>query len=211
MNNTGLGNSGTGLKIGQPFNLTVFLTFFSPIIVAIIILSMSFIFQNFKGFGYLIWLIVFSWLRNFGYELTGAKPYEQKGDLCTMIEYSKYANSGFSIFFIAFSLVYVCAPMFVNKEINYWILSPFLFYLFLDISMRYSMKCITQVTDILLNLLIGLSCGISAIITMYTVNLSNCLFFNETSSTKDICSMPTKQTFRCNVYKGGELIGSTNT
>ena len=43
---------------------------------------------------------------------------------------------------------------------------------------------------------------------MYTDNSSKYLFLNETQSNKDVCSMPKKQTFKCSVYKNGELIGS---
>jgi len=41
--------------------------------------------------------------------------------------------------------------------------------------------------------------------------LSNLLFFNDYSSNKEICTMPKKQTFKCAVYKNGELIGSSTT
>ena len=34
------------------------------------------------------------------------------------------------------------------------------------------------------------------------------LFFNEVSSNKDICYQPSEQTFKCNVYKDGELVGN---
>ena len=44
----------------QPYNLAIILTLYSPIIIALIIISMSFIFQNFKGIPYLIGLIIFS-------------------------------------------------------------------------------------------------------------------------------------------------------
>ena len=45
------------LQIFQPFNIIIFLSFFSPIILASSIVSLSFIFQNFKGFIYLGFLI----------------------------------------------------------------------------------------------------------------------------------------------------------
>ena len=45
------------LKIFQPMNLLVWITFFSPIILATSITSLSFIFQNFKGLIYLGFLL----------------------------------------------------------------------------------------------------------------------------------------------------------
>jgi hypothetical protein len=44
---------GEPLQLFQPFNLVVFLSFFSPIILAVSITSLSFMFQNFKGLIYL--------------------------------------------------------------------------------------------------------------------------------------------------------------
>ena len=95
------GVSNQPLLMYQPYNIAVLLTFYSPIIVGISILSMSFIFQNFKGILYLLWLLVFSWLRSIGIELSGGKPLNSvSGDICTMVQYSKYGNSTFSMFFI---------------------------------------------------------------------------------------------------------------
>ena len=200
----------TPLILFQPFNIVVFLSFYSPIILAISVLGMSFVFQNFKGFIYLGFLLGCCVVREYIYKMSGSNPIINDKTICTSIQYSKYGNSGFSIFFIAFSLVYICGPMILNKSVNYWMLSGFLFYLSLDICIRFKLKCITQLSDIFLNLLIGITAGIIAITAMYTAKISNYLFFNETSSTKDVCSMPSKQTFKCSVYQGGELVGSTN-
>ena len=98
----------------------------------------------------------------------------------------------------------------LNKQINYWVLSAFLFYFFLDIGIRYFSNCITNISDILLNSLVGIISGIITVMVMYLTNTQKFLFFNETSSTKDVCSMPSKQTFKCAVYKNGELIGNMN-
>ena len=49
--------SDTPLILFQPFNIVVFLSFYSPIILAISVLGMSFVFQNFKGFIYLGFLL----------------------------------------------------------------------------------------------------------------------------------------------------------
>jgi len=199
------------LLMYQPYNVAVLLTFYSPLVITVLILSISFVFQNFKGFGFLVWLLIFSWLRSLLMEVTGSKPFESEpGDICGMIQYSKYSNSTFSMFFIAFSLVYLCTPMILNGQINYWILIAFLFYFLLDAGIRYYSGCIKSMVDVFVNTVIGLASGIFAVMTLYMSNNQNFLFFNEMSSTKDVCTMPSKQTFKCNVYKNGELIGQTN-
>jgi hypothetical protein len=55
----------------------------------------------------------------------------------------------------------------------------------------------------------GLGAAIAAII--YSSPISGYLFINQTSSDKEVCSMPSKQTFKCSVYKNGELVNSTLT
>jgi hypothetical protein len=42
-----------------------------------------------------------------------------------------------------------------------------------------------------------------------SLGLGDYLIFNEVSSTKEVCTVPKKQTFKCSVYKNGELVGST--
>jgi len=207
----GYSKSNSPLLIYQPYNIAVLLTFYSPLVITILILSISFVFQNFKGFGFLFWLIVFSWLRSLLLEITGSKPLESSQDnICEMVQYSKYGNSTFSMFFISFSLVYLCTPMILNNQVNYWILSAFLFYLLLDASIRYYSGCINKMSDVFTSTVLGLGSGLLSIMTFYMMNKQEFLFFNEMSSTKDVCSMPSKQTFKCNVYKNGELIGQTN-
>ena len=211
----GYSKSISPLLMYQPYNIAVLLTFYSPLIITVLILSISFVFQNFKGFGFLLWLLVFSWLRSLLMEITGSSSSsgsgsKASGDVCGMVQYSKYGNATFSMFFIAFSLVYLCGPMILNSQINYWMLSAFIFYFLLDSGIRYSSGCITSYIDIFVNTVIGIASGILSIMVLYATNNQKYLFFNELSSTKDVCSMPTKQTFKCKVYKNGEVIGETS-
>jgi hypothetical protein len=199
--------SDTPLIIYQPFNLAVLLTFYSPLIVALTVFSMSFIFQNFKGIIYLLWIIIFSWFRGLFFSVNSSSPVP--GDLCSMVQYTRYGNSTFSMFFIAFTMVYICGPMILNKEVNYWVLSAFLFYLLIDIGIRVRLTQCTKFTYALFDTVFGIAAGIGALSAMYGAKMYNYVFFNETSSTKDMCSMPSKQTFKCAVYKGGELVGTT--
>lgn len=197
------------LLMYQPYNIAVLLTFYSPIIIAISVLSMSFVSQNFKGIIYLVYLLLFSWLRSLGLEISGSTKMDARpGDICTMVQYSQYGNSSFSMFFIAFSLVYICAPMFFNQQINYWIFSGLLFYYLLDLGVRFYSGCVQKTSEVLLHTVIGLASGIISVMVMYGTNTQKYLFFNETSSTKDVCTMPSKQTFKCSVYKNGELVGT---
>jgi len=199
------------LLMFEPVNIIALAVFYSPIIITFCVFGMSFIFQNFKGFIYLGFLIASCITREFIMAISGVKPKQSQRRVCNIVQYSKYGNAGFSMFIISFTLFYICMPMFLNKDINYWIFGGLIAFLVLDIGVRYVKECITDVTDILLNLVTGSAAGVLIPGLMFVGGSSKYLFFNEVSSTKEVCSMPKKQQFKCSVYKNGELVTSTST
>ena len=203
----GLGGD-TPLLIYQPFNFIVFMSFYSPIILAIIMISLSFIFQNFKGFIFLGFLIGVSVMRNFIYMMSGSSSSINDRTICTSIQYSKYGNATFSAFVFAFTTMYLCIPMFTNGSVNFWVFSGLIIYFFLDVFIKLYKGCVIKMSDLLLNILTGIASAALIITLMYAGGSSKYLFFNETQSNKQVCSMPKNQTFKCNVYKNGELIGN---
>ena len=108
---TNINGSNTPLQLFQPMNLIVYLTFFSPIIIACSVTSMSFLFQNFKGLIYLGFLIGCCVVRSYVYSMSGSLPIVNNGTICSSIEYSKYGNPTFSAFIFSFTIMYLCIPM----------------------------------------------------------------------------------------------------
>jgi hypothetical protein len=194
------------LQLFQPMNLFVFFTFFSPIIVATSITSMSFIFQNFKGLIYLGFLIGCCILRNYIYMMAGSQPIVNDRTICTSIQYSKYGNPTFSAFVFAFTIMYLSMPMFSNGAVNYWIFISLISYFFLDIFIKIHKKCVIQMGDLFLNVLLGLASSALIVTLMYAGGSGKYLFFNEMSSNKDVCYQPSKQTFKCSLFKDGTLV-----
>jgi len=195
----------------QPFNIIIWLSFFSPIILSIVMLSLSFVFQNFKGFIFLGYLLGVCLIRNYVYVLNGAETLKADNTICSSIQYSKYGNPTFSAFVFAFTIMYISFPMFSNGEVNFWIFGGLLAYFFLDMFIKVYKKCVVKTGDLFLNVLLGLASSALIVTLMYAGGSSKFLFFNETSSTKEVCSVPSKQMFRCSVFQGGELISSMNT
>jgi len=192
----------------KPENIIYFISFFSPIILVILIVSMSFLFQNFKGLIYLGFILGVCIIRRYLLEISGAKQLIPDGTICTAVQFSKYGNSTISLFIFSFTLMYLCIPMFYNQSVNWLIFSLLIFGILTDIGIKVFNKCIILSKEplVFIDILSGL--GIGALITtiMYLTSNSKYLFFNETSSDKEICSMPKKQTFKCAVYKNGELV-----
>ena len=196
------------LKFFQPFNIIVTLSFLSPLIIAITITSLSFIFKNFKGLIYLGFTIAVSLIREAIYIANGVEPLEDTGGICTAIQYSKYGNPSFSSFIISFTIAYLSVPMFLNETANMWVFTALVSYMFIDIYIKMYEKCIIYTSDLMLNIFAGVFLGYLVISLMSWGGSSKYLFFNEQSSNKEVCTQPSTQTFKCKVYKDGELVGS---
>jgi len=194
------------LQLFEPSNIFIFLSFFSPIILATSITGMSFVFQNFKGLIYLAFLIGCCIIRTLVYMMSGASPLVNNKTICTSIEYSKYGNPTFSAFVFAFTIMYLAIPMFSNGSVNYWIFTLLIAYFFMDMFIKISKNCLVVATDLFLNVLLGAASAGLIVTLMYAGDSGNYLFFNEVSSNKEMCYQPSKQTFKCNLFKDGTLI-----
>jgi hypothetical protein len=199
------------LLLFQPLNIIVFLCFFSPIIISICMLSLSLVFQNFKGFIYLGYLLGVCVIRSYIYMLNKSQPVKSDGSICTSIQYAPYGNSTFSAFVFAFTIMYISMPMFINGEINFYIFGGLLIYFFVDIFIKVFKKCVIKTSDLFINILLGLASAALIVSLMYAGGSSKYLFFNETSSTKEVCSVSKNQNFKCSIFKNGELISAMNT
>ena len=198
------------LQLFQPMNIVVFLSFFSPIILAVSITSMSFMFQNFKGLIYLGFLIAACVVRNYVYMVAGGTPIINDKTICTSVQYSKYGNPTFSAFVFAFTIMYLSLPMFSNGAPNFWVFISLIAYFFIDMFIKLYKKCVIQMGDLFLNVLLGLSSSALIVTLMYSGGSGKYLFFNEVSSNKDICYQPKEQTFKCSLFQNGELISGIN-
>ena len=162
----------------------------SPIIVASIFTSLSFIYQNWTGLIYLFWLVIMSIFRRFIITPTN--------DKCKNI---KTFGSGFSTFVFAFTFGYVFLPMFFYNDINVPLLIGYIIYFLFDIGIKIKDKCIDYKIigiDLLSGSILGF--GICAFI-MFGLQMRQLLFFNEISSSKEMCTIKNKKAFKCTVAK----------
>jgi hypothetical protein len=221
-------NNSKPLRLYEPNTLIIFLTFYSPIIIITSIFILSIVSQNFKGIIYLLYLIAallgrefIYWLFNFygknkniqktNNNITKNLIPGQTGgsnDICNSIQYSIYGNPSFSAFVFSFTIFYLFIPMFMNGNPNFWIFSFIIFYFFLDMGIKIYKKCVVDMGDLFLNVLVGGALATAIVMSMYAGNSSEWLLFAELISNKQFCSMPSKQSFKCSVFKNGELIGS---
>lgn len=197
-------NNTQKMRAFMPIDLVVFLSFFSPIILAACLLWLSFVNSNLKGFLYIGLLLFHCMIRNFIYMFYGT-PESFFNPMCSVVQYS-YGNSSFSAFVFSFTIAYLLLPMFLKGDVNYWVFSGLVTSFIGDLTIKSYGGCIPNTSDILINTFIGLTCGIAVVTTMNATGNSKYLFFNELSSNKESCSVAKNQTFKCSVYKNGELI-----
>jgi len=205
----------TPLLFFQPFNMLVFFAFYSPFVIAIVTTSLSFLFQNWKGLIYLLFLIFASTIRGYFIGLQGGDVMngsnKQTADICTSIQFTRHGNQTYSCFVFAITIMYMVIPMFANTEVNFFVFIGLIMYGILDIAIRKYTHCIAPGfnPNIVYDVLFGAFLSTVFVIGVMHSGNSKFLFFNETSSNKEVCTKPSSETFKCSVYKNGELLGST--
>jgi len=202
-------NRSASMNILQPSNLLVFMVFYSPIVICISIIAFTVIIQSYKGFIYLGFLFAVSIVREFLYYASGGKEAMSASAICSVINYSTHGNNTYSAFMIAFTMMYMCLPMFYNDSMNWFVFGTFVSYLALDIMVRGMNKCTLDPSVLFLNVTMGLIAGLAIVSSMSAGGSSRFLFFNELQSNKVVCTRPKKQQFKCAVYKNGELVSNT--
>jgi len=187
-------------------------SFYSGIAVtfSILLLSVSMA-SPMKGVLYVGWVMIATVLRLFVLMMTtdGVLSEEKckRGGLPGGL--SKYDGGRNSIYILGFTLSYICFPMFIANNVNWYLLWLLLSVITFDCIIKFTSGCVKTSIVIIGEVVSGSMYGLFVAGVMYYLGLSKFLFINQTNSNKEVCNMPKKQTFRCNVVKNGEIIGST--
>jgi hypothetical protein len=114
-----------------------------------------------------------------------------------------------STFFIVFTMVYMMAPMFNTNDWNYFVIVGFFSILIMDTitKFNYLPDCTTRL-GILWGALVGTLYAILCYLMIHLSGGDKFLYFNTISSNNVYCSKAKKQTFKCYVYKNGEIISA---
>jgi len=196
------------LEIWKIPEVVVWLVFNSPMLIAFLIVFLLLIFQNLNGLVYLGVLIISCYLRQGLYSSIGISEQDSNGEpICNSIKYTTIGNPSFSSFIFAFTFMYLGLPMFIRSDVNYWVIIPLIVYWVMDIITRVRKSCVSS-GPLLLNIVLGASISSMLLVAIYYFGGESLLIFNEISSSKEVCSQPSEQTFKCSVYKDGELVAN---
>jgi hypothetical protein len=186
-------------------------SFYSGIAITFSILLLSISMSNpMKGVFYVGWVLISTITRLGILMMTSdgsiisdkCKKGGLPGDL------SKYDGGRNSIYTLCFTFFYVCFPMFITNNVNWYLLWLILSCITFDCIIKFTSGCVTSSISIIGEIVSGSMYGLLVSGIMYYLGLSRFLFANNSGSNKEICSMPKKQTFRCSLYKNGEIISS---
>lgn len=195
------------------------LSFYSPIIicVSIVVFSMFTVTME-KAFVLFMWIFVITFLRIIvfkGFSISSSEIPQVCLTGVSQLFIPKDVT--YSIYILTFLMMYFITPMImisVQKKtnvMNYGVLAFFVAYITLDLFIKKSLACVPGIFSSIVigDLLSGIFLGslISGIV-MYGTTLKGYLYINEMNSNKEVCSMPSKQQFKCRVFKDGTLIGT---
>tara|TARA_B110000285_G_scaffold230216_1_gene296409 strand:- start:5886 stop:6533 length:648 start_codon:yes stop_codon:yes gene_type:complete len=127
-------------------------------------------------------------------------------------------NTTYSTFVIWFSLMYFLIPQIIQSSkydtsmVNYGIAGFFVAYFVYDILVKKSISCVNLdwtsagIGRVMADIVGGSALATIIVCLIYYSSVSSLLFINELNSNKEVCTQPSKQQFKCSVYKNGELV-----
>lgn len=192
-------------------NLFQFGSFISPFLLGFFLVMSSIFNQDIKGFVYLAGVLMATVINILLLNIIRSESRKDRSPICDLIGINIFAaggtfdNPNLSSSFIAFTAAYLLLPMIYNKQMN-WMVLLFLIILFIiDVFTKVTNGC-TQAPGVFTGVLIGLILGSLWYSLLQATGNEKLTYFNEFISNNVVCSRPQKQTFKCAVYKNGELI-----
>jgi hypothetical protein len=191
-------------------NVLQFFSFISPSLLVFFLFMSSLFNQNLKGLVYMAGVLVALLFNVMFMNMIGSGRDENEAFSCSIFDIphvSQYNSPYPSTLIIAFTFAYLLLPMKYNKQMNYAVIGFLLCLLGVDIMTKVQNRCTTYAGSILGGL-VGFLLGTIWYIFFHGAGFDSLLYFDELRTDNVVCSRPTKQTFKCSVYKNGELISS---
>lgn len=181
---------------------------FAPLFLGTFLILVSVFNQNIKGIIYLGAVLISSVINYAVSTAIRSEPLENEGAICNLMEFpvlSRYNVPNYNSMFIAFTLMYLLLPMLSNNQINFWIIGVIVSIFAVDAYVKLMYFC-TVPRGITIGAVVGASLGAVWYFILKLNKLESLLFFNDLTSNNVICKRPANQTFKCSVYKNGQVI-----
>jgi hypothetical protein len=187
---------------------------FIPVCIFSLMLLVTFINQDFvKGIVWMLFTIV--GLGSVAFTISKLKPESVNPGWKSVTLFplfsTFYNTCSLSSFLIIYTFIYLLLPMMHAKNINYSVVSLFIFFYIADILGRQYIKLkdipnydgVGTFTGTIVGAMYGIACY-----SIISVAGDKLTYFSTSASNNEYCSRPKKQQFKCNVYKNGQIISS---
>ena len=193
-------------------NILYLISFLSPLYVTFFMLMSSMFNQDIKALVWLGGVTLFTMVILVLQVLFKSKISDRASPVCAAFRINdvigKYNVPSVTSYFIAFTLAYLMIPMMANKSWNYFVIVGFASLFIIDATTKINGNC-TSSSGILFGGLLGYLFGLVWYNIISNAGGTKLLYFNTGGSNNVVCSKPSSQTFKCSVYRNGELIGDT--
>ena len=200
-------NPTTFISNGMNFNLVDVLSMISliaPFLIAFLMVMISIINSNAKGFLYLLGVVIL-FVINILFQNARRVPMNSTNKFCYMFNITEFSEPSFNSALYIYTIFYVLMPMINMGMINFPLIIIFSLFWILDSIVKYTNKC-SSISGIVMGSILGLFFGISWFLVIKSTGQTGLLYYDDLISNKIACTRPTKQNFKCQVYKNGELI-----
>tara|TARA_B100000424_G_C22944042_1_gene502363 strand:- start:3791 stop:4405 length:615 start_codon:yes stop_codon:yes gene_type:complete len=193
-------------------NVFQFFSAIAPFLLIFLMVMVSIFNSDIKGLIYLLGIIlsfVFTIMLQSIIRYNPAALGKEVSTLCKIFALPNpiggYSSPSFNSVMIAFTFIYLFIPMDSNNVVNYPLLICILGIFIIDAFTRMKGNC-TNAQGIILGGVLGLILGAIWYNILKITGNDSLLYYDEYVSDKVACSRPEKQTFKCAVYKNGELL-----
>ena len=200
-------NNQSSISAGMKFGLNDVLSavaLISPFLLAFLMVMISIINSNIKGFIYLLGLIILFVIIVL-FQNTIRAPIDTTNKFCNLLNISQYSVPSFNSALYLYTILYILLPMITMEMVNFPLIIVFVLLYVLDSIVKYTNKC-SSLIGIIMGSVLGLFFGISWFLLIRSTGQKGLLYYDDLVSNKIACTRPTKQNFKCQFYKNGELI-----
>ena len=191
-------------------NILYLISFLSPLYVTFFMIMTSMFNQDTKAFVWLGGVALFTMVV-LALQVLFKSEVSREDAVCGAFklpgQIGRYNVPSVTSYFISFTLAYLMLPMMANKSWNYFVIIGFASLFVIDATTKMRGNCTTS-SGILFGALLGYLFGLVWYTIISGAGGTKLLYFNIGGSNNVVCSKPQKQTYKCSVYKNGELISS---
>jgi hypothetical protein len=190
-------------------NIVQLFSIFAPLFLGTFLVLVSVFNQNIKGLIYLGGVLIASVI-NYAVSMSiGSEPIPSEGSICNLVEFpfipNRYNVPNYNSMFIAFTLMYLLLPMLTNSQVNLWMIGTIVSIFAIDAYVKLQYSC-TVPRGITIGGIVGATLGTLWYFLFKFTEMQSLLFFNDLTSNNVVCNRPKNQTFKCSVYKNGQVI-----